>query len=107
MKDITPAGFPKASGIADLKDVRWDNAAGGKMHPHDNRSRKALALRLDRAFGEMNAFLLALAIGLAALDAAYSVGTKDVALLQHMPQLTHTTPGAAPAASDGFVASAR
>jgi hypothetical protein len=75
------------------------------MRPYDNRSPKALALRLDRAFGEMNAFLLALAIGLAALDATYFVGTKDVDLLQHMPQLTHTTPGAVPAVRDGLVAS--
>lgn len=77
------------------------------MRARGNRSRDVLVHRLDRAFGEMNAFLLAFAIGLAALDATYFVGTRYVDLLQRMPQLTHTTPGAEPAVPDGFVASAR
>jgi hypothetical protein len=78
-----------------------------KMRPHDNRSPKALVLRLDRVFGEMNAVLLALAIGLAVLDTTYFIGTRYADLLKHMPPLTQTAPAAEPAIADAGVVSAR
>jgi hypothetical protein len=69
------------------------------MRAHDNRSAKVLVLRLDRVFGEMNAFLLAVAIGLAALDATCFVGTKYADLLHHKPLLTPMAPAAEPSAA--------
>jgi len=77
------------------------------MRPHDNRSAQALVLRLDRVFGEMNAFLLAVAIGLAALDATCFVGTRYADLLQDKSLLTRMAPAATPSTADAFVASAR
>jgi hypothetical protein len=79
----------------------------GNMRAHDQRSGKVLVLRLNRVFAEMNAFLLALAIGLAALDTTYFIGTRYVDLLKHMPPLTQTAPAAEPAIADAGVVSAR
>jgi hypothetical protein len=107
MKDITPAGLPKAAGTGDLEDARLESSGRRKMRPHDNRSAKALALRLDRAFAEMNAFLLAFAIGLAALDATYFVGTRYADLLHDELLSTQAAPAAAPSMADTFMASAR
>jgi hypothetical protein len=59
-------------------------------------------LRLDHVFGEMNAVLLALAIGLAALDTTYFIGTRYVDLFKHMPPLTWTAPAAEPAIADAY-----
>lgn len=77
------------------------------MSAHHNRSAKALVLRVERVFVEMNAFLLALAIGLAALNATCFVGARYVDLLQLMPQLTRTAPPAKPTIADDGVVSAR
>lgn len=77
------------------------------MPAHNNRSAKVLALQLDRVFGEMNAFLLAVAIGLAALDATCFVATKYADLLHQKPLLTRMAPAAEPAIADAFVSAAR
>ena len=77
------------------------------MRPHDNRSAKTLVLRLDHVFGEMNVFLLAAAIGLAALDATCFVGTKYADLLHYKPLLTRMAPAAERSMADPFVASPR
>jgi hypothetical protein len=74
------------------------------MRAHDNRSAKALVLRIDRVFAEMNASLLAVAIALVALDATYLVATRYV---DFVPQLTNTALGAELAVPGGSVASAR
>ncbi|MBO0736974.1 MAG: hypothetical protein J2P48_10455 [Alphaproteobacteria bacterium] len=44
--------------------------------PSDDHSLRNLPRRLDRVFGEINAFLLVLAIGLAVLDVTCFVGLK-------------------------------
>lgn len=58
---------------------------------HEDRSPKPLAQRLDRAFANINAFLLALAIGLAILDTTCFVGTKYLEMMEHAPKWAQTT----------------
>jgi hypothetical protein len=84
--------------------VRWQEA---EVRPRDKRSTKAFVPPLDRVFGEMNAFLVAMAIGLAALDATGFVGTRCADLLQVKSLATRVASAASPATADAFVASAR
>lgn len=65
------------------------------LSPHDDQSSKPLLQRLDRAFADINAFLIVLAIGLATLDVTFFAATRYVALIEHMPPVTQTAPAAA------------
>jgi hypothetical protein len=61
--------------------------------PHrENGSSKPLAHRLDRAFAEINAFLLALAIGLAMLDIACFTATRSIDVIKPLLRMTQTAP---------------
>ena len=59
---------------------------------HEGRSRKRLAPRLDRAFAEINAFLLALAVGLAMLDFACFAATRSTDVIKPLLRMTQTAP---------------
>jgi len=64
--------------------------------PKKSPSPKSLAARLDRAAGDMNAFLLVLAIGLATLDLTFLV-TQNV--VNHLPPVTRVVYDSAPTAA--------
>jgi hypothetical protein len=59
---------------------------------HEDRSPKRLVQRLDRAFADINAFLLALAIGLAMLDIACFAATRSIDVIKPLLQVTQTAP---------------
>jgi hypothetical protein len=57
---------------------------------HEGRSQKPFAERLDRAIADMNAFLLALAIGLAVLGNACFMASRSIDAIKL--QLMQTVP---------------
>ncbi|HEV2336594.1 MAG TPA: hypothetical protein VGS13_13915 [Stellaceae bacterium] len=59
---------------------------------HKDRSEKPFAERLDRAFADINAFLLALAIGLAVLDIACFTAISSIVAIKPLLQTTQTAP---------------
>jgi hypothetical protein len=59
---------------------------------HEDRSPKGLVQRLDHAFADINAFLLALAIGLAMLDIACFAATRSIDVIKPLLQVTQTAP---------------
>jgi len=59
-----------------------------QLWPSDDHSLRHLMRRLNRVFGEINVFLLAVAIGLAVLDATCFVAlsaSTEIARAQHSP----------------------
>lgn len=59
---------------------------------HEDRSPKPFVERLDRACAEINAFLLALAIGLAVLDIACFTAISSIAAIKPLLQTAQTAP---------------
>jgi hypothetical protein len=66
-----------------------------QLSPSDDHSPRHLARRLNRVFGEINVFLLALAIGLTVLDATCLVtlsASNEIARRQQSPISTEPSP---------------
>jgi hypothetical protein len=83
------AGLPAAK----LPVVFYDRTANARMphlFPHNDRSSRSPLDRRERRFGDVNAVLLALAIGLAVLDGTCFAAFK---LIDAVAPLIHTVPG--------------
>jgi len=63
-----------------------------QLPAEDDPVRKKFRQRLDRAFADIDAFLLAPAIGLAMLDIACFTATRSIGAIKSLLRVTQTAP---------------